>query len=66
MLKFEHQLCVSEIVEIKEKIMKGAHITLYIAHLGSTKMYQDLRYKFWWDRMKKDIAKFVQRCMVCQ
>jgi len=29
-------------------------------------MYRDLRYNFWWDRMKKDIANFVQRCQVCQ
>nr|KYP67727.1 Transposon Ty3-I Gag-Pol polyprotein [Cajanus cajan]KYP67728.1 Transposon Ty3-I Gag-Pol polyprotein [Cajanus cajan]KYP67730.1 Transposon Ty3-I Gag-Pol polyprotein [Cajanus cajan] len=29
-------------------------------------MYQDLKKVFWWPRMKKDIAKFVSVCLVCQ
>ena len=29
-------------------------------------MYQDLRNNFWWDGMKRDIAKFVYKCLVCQ
>jgi len=66
MLRFEHRLCVPEIAEIKERIMKEAHSTPYTAHPGSTKIYQDLRHNFWWDGMKKDIAEFVQSCLVCQ
>jgi len=29
-------------------------------------MYQNLRYNFWWDGMKRGIAEFVQKCQVCQ
>jgi len=47
-----------KIAEIKEKIMKEAHNTPYRAHLRSTKMYQDLRHNFWWDKMKNDITEF--------
>jgi len=46
MLRFEHRLCVPEIAEIKEKIMKKAHNTPYTDHPRSTKMYQDLRHNF--------------------
>ena len=35
-------------------------------HLGSTKMYQDLKTSYWWSRMKRDPSKFVTKCMVCQ
>src|SRR4051812_42040281 len=29
-------------------------------------MYQDLRQRFWWTRMKRDIARFVAECDVCR
>ena len=29
-------------------------------------MYQDLRQKYWWTRMKRKIAKYVSECDVCQ
>ncbi|WVZ80233.1 hypothetical protein U9M48_027726 [Paspalum notatum var. saurae] len=35
-------------------------------HPGSNKMYQDLKQKFWWTRMKREIAKYVSECDVCQ
>ena len=58
MLRFEHQLCVPEIAEIKERIRKEAHSTPYTAHPGSTKMYQDLRHNFWWDGMKTSLSLY--------
>ncbi|KAL0549834.1 hypothetical protein IC582_014323 [Cucumis melo] len=35
-------------------------------HLGSTKMYQDLKRVYWWRNMKREVANFVSRCLVCQ
>ena len=29
-------------------------------------MYQDLKQTFWWTRMKREIAKFVNECDVCR
>jgi hypothetical protein len=29
-------------------------------------MYKDLKKIFWWNGMKRDIAKFVAHCLVCQ
>jgi len=46
-------------LKLNERIMTEAHCTPYTAHLGTTKMYQDLRSNFWWEGMKNDIAKFV-------
>ena len=65
-LRFGRRLCVPDVAEIKEEIMKEAHCTPYTAHPGSTKMYQDLRHNFWWDGMKLDIFNFVHKCLVCQ
>jgi hypothetical protein len=37
-------------------ILKEAHESAYSIHPGSEKMYQDLKKKFWWYRMKREIA----------
>jgi len=29
-------------------------------------MYQDVKKKFWWTRMKREIARHVAECDVCQ
>ncbi|WVZ75776.1 hypothetical protein U9M48_023808 [Paspalum notatum var. saurae] len=39
---------------------------MFTIHPGSNKMYQDLKQKFWWTRMKREIAKYVSECDVCQ
>jgi hypothetical protein len=50
---------VPDIPEIKGLILKEAHETPYSIHPGSTKMYMDLKELFWWNNMKRDIAKYV-------
>jgi hypothetical protein len=38
----------------------------YSIHLGTNKMYQDLKKFFWWTRMKREIAKYVSECDTCR
>ncbi|GKB18088.1 putative reverse transcriptase domain-containing protein [Tanacetum coccineum] len=42
-------------------IMNEAHKSKYSVHPGSDKMYYDLRDRYWWPGMKKDIAVYVIR-----
>ncbi|WVZ48675.1 hypothetical protein U9M48_000094 [Paspalum notatum var. saurae] len=49
-----------------EKIKEEAHETAYSIHPGSEKMYQDLKQKFWWYGMKREVAEYVALCDVCQ
>ena len=46
--------------------MEEAHSSAYAMHPGSTKMYHTLREHYWWRGMKKDVAEFVSRCLICQ
>ncbi|KAA0046200.1 hypothetical protein E6C27_scaffold376G00730 [Cucumis melo var. makuwa] len=43
-----------------------AHSSPFTMHPGSTKMYQDLRGVYWLRNMKREVAYFVSRCLVCQ
>ncbi|GJZ65374.1 putative reverse transcriptase domain-containing protein [Tanacetum coccineum] len=38
--------------------MDEAHKSKYSIHPGADKMYYDLKDRYWWPRMKKDIAKW--------
>ncbi|GJT31064.1 putative reverse transcriptase domain-containing protein [Tanacetum coccineum] len=44
--------------EVRTLIMDEAHKSKYSVHLGADKMYYDLRDRYWWPRMKKDIAEY--------
>nr|GFC86342.1 putative reverse transcriptase domain-containing protein [Tanacetum cinerariifolium] len=43
-----------------------AHSSPFLVHPGSTKMYHDLKQHFWWSGMKRDVAMFVSKCLICQ
>ncbi|GJZ32411.1 putative reverse transcriptase domain-containing protein [Tanacetum coccineum] len=46
-------------------IMHESHMSKYSIHLGSDKMYQDLKKFYWWPNMKADIATYVSKCLTC-
>ena len=50
----------------EEADFEEANGSRYSIHLGLTKLYNDLRDIFWWDILKKDMAKFVSMCPNCQ
>jgi hypothetical protein len=59
-------MVASASLTLKQLILKQAHDTPYSIHPGGTKMYQDLKEKFWWHGMKREIAFYISRCDVCQ
>jgi transposase InsO family protein len=62
---FKVRLCVPHIKSIRELILKEAHETTYSIHSGREKMYQDLKKRFWWYGMKREIAEYVDVCDSC-
>ncbi|WVZ93621.1 hypothetical protein U9M48_039586 [Paspalum notatum var. saurae] len=65
-LWFKNCLVVPKDPELRKRILDEAHTSMFTMHPGSNKMYQDLKQKFWWTRMKREIAKYVSECDVCQ
>jgi hypothetical protein len=63
---FKDRLSVPNVQSIRELILKEAHETAYLIHPGSEKMYHDLKKKFWWYEMKREIAEHVAMCDSCR
>jgi patatin-like phospholipase/acyl hydrolase len=64
-LWYKKRLCVPEVKEIRELILREAHDFAYSIHPGSTKMYHDLKSRYWWYGMKRAIAEYVALCDNC-
>jgi hypothetical protein len=62
---FKGRLWVLEIGDLRETILREAHDSAYSIHLCSTKMYQDLKQRYWWYGMKRDVAAQVALCDTC-
>jgi hypothetical protein len=62
-LWYKKRLCVPDVKEIRELILCEAHESSYSIHLGSTKMYHDLKSRYWWYGMKRVIAEYVALCV---
>ncbi|KAG7593905.1 hypothetical protein ISN45_Aa01g026930 [Arabidopsis thaliana x Arabidopsis arenosa] len=60
------RVCVPDIKELKEEILREAHQSRFSIHPGLHKMYHDLKRYYHWVGMKKDVARWVARCPTCQ
>ncbi|KAL5578005.1 hypothetical protein UlMin_019704 [Ulmus minor] len=60
------RLCIPDDAQFKDQLLSEAHATPYSVHPGATKMYQDLKERFWWSGMKKEVAEYVAKCLTCQ
>ena len=61
-LWFEKILCVPEVKAIRDAILREALVSTYYIHPRSTKMYLDLKEKYWWYGLKRDVAEYVALC----
>jgi hypothetical protein len=64
-LWFNDRLVVPKDRELKNKLMDEAHHSKLSIHPRSSKMYQELRPRYCWTKMKKEIVAYVARCDTC-
>ncbi|WVZ52115.1 hypothetical protein U9M48_003205 [Paspalum notatum var. saurae] len=65
-LWYKNRICVPNVDSIRKLILSEAHDTPYSIHPSSTKMYYDLKERFWWYGMKRAVAEYVAICDTCQ
>ncbi|TQD69032.1 hypothetical protein C1H46_045435 [Malus baccata] len=51
---------------VKREILDEAHTSAYAMHPGSTKLYRTIYPFYYWEGMKRDVAEYVSRCLICQ
>ena len=64
-LSFGNRLVVQEDPKLRKEILQESHRSRFTIHPGGTKMYHDMKRTFWWEGMKREVAEFVSRCVVC-
>ncbi|XP_028552342.1 uncharacterized protein LOC114580101 [Dendrobium catenatum] len=50
----------------RQQLIKETHSGGLAAHVGRDKTLAQLQIRFYWPRIARDVAKFVERCSVCQ
>nr|GFC12014.1 retrotransposable element Tf2 [Tanacetum cinerariifolium] len=63
---YDTRLVVPNDASLREALLTEAHNSPFSVHPGSMKMYHDLKQHFWWSGMKRDVATFVSKCLICQ
>jgi len=63
---YKNRICVPKKGKFQELILDEAHNSEYSIHPGATKIYKDLKERYWWNGMKADVARFVAQCDVCE
>src|SRR4051812_19149962 len=58
-LWYGKRIYVPQDPELRKLIFQEAHNSLYSIHPGNTKMYMDMKERFWWNNLKKDIAEHI-------
>ncbi|KAJ9541992.1 hypothetical protein OSB04_028498 [Centaurea solstitialis] len=53
------------LIRSSQTLMDEAHKSKFSIHPGATKMYRDLKTDYWWSGMKRDVARYVEKCLTC-
>jgi hypothetical protein len=64
-LWYEGRICVPDVKELKDKILREAHESAYSIHPGGNKMYLSHKATYWWYKIKRDVAEYVALCDTC-
>ena len=65
-LRFRGRLCVLDHDRIREEVLGECHRSKFSIHPGSNKMYRDMKRQYWWKGMKRDVARYISKCAMCQ
>jgi hypothetical protein len=60
-----NQLCIPK-CSMRENLLKEKHSGGLARHFGHDKMFSKLNSSYYWLGMRKNVNKFVDRCIICQ
>ena len=58
-LRYRGRIVVPQLAKLREEILLEFHCSRFSVHPGGTKMYHDLRRRYYWSGMKRHVRDFV-------
>ena len=65
-LTYKGRIYIPDVAELRRVVMDEIHQAPYSGHPGYQKIIATARKQYFWPGMKKDMAKYISRCMKCQ
>ena len=65
LLKFRYKIYVLDNSELKKIILQEIHVKLYSGHSRYHKTLTTVKKFYHWMNLKKEVAKYVARCLDC-
>ena len=65
-LRYRGRVVIPQSTDLRKKILKEFHYSLFSIHQSATKMYHNLHRQYYWSEMKQQVGDFVRRCLTCQ
>ena len=66
LLTYKNIIYILNVPNLRRVVMDEIHQAPYSSHPGYQKTIATGRKKYFWPRMKKDMAEYISRCMKCQ
>ena len=64
LVKFKDMIYMPNNSELKKVILREFHVKTYSIHPGYQKTLTAVKRFYYWPNLKKDVAKFVARCLI--
>ena len=66
LLTYKNRIYILNVAYLRRVVMDEIHQAPYSSHPGYQKTIATTRKQYFWPGMKKDMAKYISRCMKCQ
>ena len=66
LLTYKGRIYIPDVADLRRIVMDEIHQAPYFGHPGYQKTIATARKQYFWPGMKKDMAKYISRCMKCQ
>jgi hypothetical protein len=64
-LQYRNKIYVPSSHELRSMILKEMHNVPYVGHPGYQKIVSEVKSQYYWLDMKKEIAKYITKCLEC-
>jgi hypothetical protein len=61
-----NRLCIPQNSKLRLRLIKELRESSSVGHIGVASTFAKALDRFWWNRIRKDVKDFCERCVVCR